>query len=873
MMAARLRHPRAWAGLLLAVAVAAAVNGSPATEVAYQALGLPPGTPPGEVVDAFVDLVMLQRSLAMDGGGEEELAGSYRELKEALLAVLAAAGASSCPASYGEEPDTADTAAKQMPAVPEVMDGSVVSQAIEHLNAGNVKSALFLLSKYLEVHPRDLTALMVRGTGLALQKQLPEAKADFDTVVEVAPQLAEGYKRRSQVVSALGDDDAAMADLVIAERYCPPNERSQVLGIKAMLQHKMGDFVSCEASFQELTRLEPTNAIAWNMRGLCAASQGKIKASLPFYRKCIALNPHIREAHSNYADALKETGDLAALEKVVRAPELQGTKDKLAVKAFLHLVESHQVAGNHAYCVQLLDEYNPATCGDLQIHCYYVRGHCMQALGQYRQAAGEYAMALQSPLGPGVDRDTATRQVQSFYMKELALYYGNHVDSNLTEWNMDNDVEPQLKEQWTKRDAPTSEFLQTYKMQPGLYPLDIPPAVKEHPGVPTLLEAAAVLGPMIHYRQAGFAANRRTQRMAGLAIIEAAQALRQAIDAHKIGTPLQVSNAGSSGVYEDRSGSHEFGWRDMYDILVRWRQLTEPNDAVIWIDRLSDTGLTEGFGAHTPIVIGQYLSQRYGSNLPRGIELFKEEVAQSGGFFSVDNQWMPLEAEQLGAMAQATTLSDLYRAMQTSGWTTIMINSTREPELRMEATRLTLLRRPGKADSFDFSIRTPVTPSRIVLFAKEMDALWDMFMEAAAAGNLPAAARVTLQIAYYWYNLMSLARGTAAVGFIGIHAMFLALGMPVVEYAPKGFQLDWAAIFNRDPEPFVEAVSAWLYPPAARGEAVPAAAASDCGAAFCSPADISAPELPPLAEALPTIRQRVRLLNDAVAEQLSQMSD
>lgn len=28
---------------------------------------------------------------------------------------------------------------------------------------------------------------------------------------------------------------------------------------------------------QELTRLEPTNAIAWNMRGLCAASQGKIK--------------------------------------------------------------------------------------------------------------------------------------------------------------------------------------------------------------------------------------------------------------------------------------------------------------------------------------------------------------------------------------------------------------------------------------------------------------------------------------------------------------------------------------------------------------------------------------------------------------------
>jgi hypothetical protein len=69
--------------------------------------------------------------------------------------------------------------------------------------------------------------------------------------------------------------------------------------------------------------------------------------------------------HTNYADALKETGDLVALEQAVRAPALQGTKDKLAVKAFLHLAESHQVAGNHAYCVSLMDEFNPANCGEL----------------------------------------------------------------------------------------------------------------------------------------------------------------------------------------------------------------------------------------------------------------------------------------------------------------------------------------------------------------------------------------------------------------------------------------------------------------------------------------------------------------------------
>jgi hypothetical protein len=36
------------------------------------------------------------------------------------------------------------------------------------------------------------------------------------------------------------------------------------------------------------------------------------------------------------------------------------------------------------------------------------------------------------------------------------------------------------------------------------------------------------------------------------------------------------------------SGSqvHPLGWRDVFDIAVRWRQLSEPNDPVWWIDQL-----------------------------------------------------------------------------------------------------------------------------------------------------------------------------------------------------------------------------------------------------------------------------------------------
>ena len=49
----------------------------------------------------------------------------------------------------------------------------------------------------------------------------------------------------------------------------------------------------------------------------------------------------------------------------MRMPALQEQKDTLAVRAFIHLTESHQVAGNHAYCVKLMDGYNPMECGSM----------------------------------------------------------------------------------------------------------------------------------------------------------------------------------------------------------------------------------------------------------------------------------------------------------------------------------------------------------------------------------------------------------------------------------------------------------------------------------------------------------------------------
>lgn len=56
---------------------------------------------------------------------------------------------------------------------------------------------------------------------------------------------------------------------------------------------------------------------------------------------------------------------------------------------------------------------------------------------------------------------------------------------------------------------------------------------------------------------------------------------------------------------------HTVGARDVYDVAVRWRQMSEPFDPVFYIDGLSRAAFEEGFGLQTPMVSGQNLVVRY----------------------------------------------------------------------------------------------------------------------------------------------------------------------------------------------------------------------------------------------------------------------
>ena len=69
----------------------------------------------------------------------------------------------------------------------------------------------------------------------------------------------------------------------------------------------------------------------------------------------------------------------------------------------------------------------------------------------------------------------------------------------------------------------------------------------------------------------------------------------------------------------------------------------------------------------------------------------------------------------------------------------------------MDGTRLTIQALTGVHRTYELSIRTPCTPPRWAQFEAELQAVWERFVAAAVADDLPAVEREVLTLVFYWY--------------------------------------------------------------------------------------------------------------------------
>jgi hypothetical protein len=188
-----------------------------------------------------------------------------------------------------------------------------------------------------------------------------------------------------------------------------------------------------------------------------------------------------------------------------------------------------------------------------------------------------------------------------------------------------------------------------------------------------LVAAAETVGRLLHYNCPGFLSNQRQQRMGGMAAIHLAQVIKQQIKKRQMMSPV-------------------LGWREVFDVAVRWRQVSEPNDPVCWVDKLTQREFEAGFGSHTPMLSGQTKVPRYYPNFPKAFALMKALALQRNHVFNAHNKKVTFEAgAQRAAIDMAADCAALYAAVDCGDfWLCTPCEQVSKKDVDMDGTRITL---------------------------------------------------------------------------------------------------------------------------------------------------------------------------------------
>ncbi|CAM9274638.1 unnamed protein product [Scytosiphon promiscuus] len=662
---------------------------------------------------------------------------------------------------------------------------------------------------------------------------MEHAVASFSAAIEADPLEPDCWKRRGQTRAAMGHAVGALSDLDQAVELFKGRD-PDVLHQRGMVYHKLGYFSRAVSDFSEVVKSTVDSKTDWNMIALCRGQLGEPEAAEEAYRRALAIDPSFKEAWVNLGSLLKDWGKGA---KALAAFDSALTLDTAHVHAhYLRGLCKHGMGDHRGAQV----DFKRGLLYDAQDeHCRYMAALCMHARGQLDEATRCYDALLS--LKPGH---------QAWYTRECCVYLWSNIRRAWREFSPDAELDPEFKEAWCKRHDPMTLRHYTRQRKPiGLEARVNIPDVPRKPAaggsddpikmaaanfikadlVESVLRAASPIGPGIQLRCPGFLSNARQHRMFGLASLELAQLVRRHWDDIKAGgTGAMVPDQGSSMWVEPSRRSsaggggvdgHPVGYRDLFDVAVRWRQLSEPNDPVWWIDRLTPSAFKEGFGLQTPMVNGQLKVVRYYPYYPMALDLMKKLMCEQRSL--TDEAKSSISAPDAG-------LPELYEAVGHDHWVVTPCERTSlKPGSEgriMEGTRLTIVAR--SPEGFEFTIRTPGTPDRWSQYESELCAVWGRLTAAVCEPTHPdrrqeesasaeeekedAVCDLILTMFYYWVNFGPLSRGSAACGYVVLSGLMAAAGWRLTEPLPANVQMDWEAILRPNPEAFMTKARPWL---------------------------------------------------------------
>ncbi|XP_064239655.1 tetratricopeptide repeat protein 13 isoform X5 [Aotus nancymaae] len=668
-------------------------------------------------------------------------------------------------------------------------------------------------------------AYVLIGSGL-----YDEAIRHFSTMLQEEPDLVSAIygrgiaygKKGLHILSPLGRINEAVNDLTKAIQLQPS---ARLYRHRGTLYFISEDYATAHEDFQQSLELNKNQPIAMLYKGLTFFHRGLLKEAIESFKEALKQKVDFIDAYKSLGQAYRELGNFeAATESFQKALLLnQNHVQTLQLRGMMlyHHGSLQEALKNFKRCLQL-EPYNEV--------CQYMKGLSHVAMGQfYEGIKAQTKVMLNDPL-PGQKASPEYLKVK--YLREYSRYLHAHLDTPLTEYNIDVDLPGSFKDHWAKN---LPFLIEDYEEQPGLQP-HIKDVLHQNfesykPEVQELICVADRLGSLMQYETPGFLPNKRIHRAMGLAALEVMQAVQ------RTWTNSKVRMNGKTRLMQ---------WRDMFDIAVKWRRIADPDQPVLWLDQMPARSLSRGFNNHINLIRGQVINMRYLEYFEKILHFIKDRILVYHG---ANNPKGLLEVRE--ALEKVHKVEDLLPIMKFNTKTKdgFTVN-TKVPSLKdqgKEYDGFTITITGDKVGNILFSVETQTTEERTQLYHAEIDALYKdltakgkVLILSSEFGEADAVCNLILSLVYYFYNLMPLSRGSSVIAYSVIVGALMASGKEVAGKIPKGKLVDFEAMTAPGSEAFSKIAKSWM------------------NLKSISP---SYKTLPSVSETFPTLRSMIEVLN------------
>ncbi|XP_029336524.1 tetratricopeptide repeat protein 13 isoform X4 [Mus caroli] len=669
-------------------------------------------------------------------------------------------------------------------------------------------------------------AYVLVGSGL-----YDEAIRHFSTMLQEEPDLVSAIygrgiaygKKGLHILSPLGRINEAVNDLTKAIQLQPS---ARLYRHRGTLYFISEDYATAHEDFQQSLELNRNQPTAMLYKGLTFFHRGLLKEAIEAFKEALKQKVDFIDAYKSLGQAYRELGNFeAATESFQKALLLnQNHVQTLQLRGMMlyHHGSLQEALKNFKRCLQL-EPYNEV--------CQYMKGLSHVAMGQfYEGIKAQTKVMLNDPL-PGQKASPEYLRVK--YLREYSRYLHAHLDTPLTEYNVDSDLPGSFKDHWAKN---LPFLIDGYEEQPGLQPHIRDVLHQNFEGykaeVQELICVADRLGSLMQYETPGFLPNKRIHRAMGLAALEVMQAV------HRTWTNSKVRMNGKTRLLQ---------WRDMFDIAVKWRRIADPDQPVLWLDQMPAPSLSRGFNNHINLIRGQVINMRYLEYFEKILHFIKDRILVYHG---ANNPKGLLEVrEALEKVHKVEDLLPIMKQFNTKTKDGFTVN-TKVPSLKdqgKEYDGFTITITGDKVGNILFSVETQTTEERTQLYHAEIDALYKdltakgkVLTLSAEFGEADAVCNLILSLVYYFYNLMPLSRGSSVIAYSVIVGALMASGKEVAGKIPKGKLVDFEAMTAPGSEAFSKIAKSWM------------------NLKSISP---SYKTLPSVSETFPTLRSMIEVLN------------